>query len=258
MIAILALEAIAFWPVWIWWARRIAAEPEAGWGLAALATAVWFATRKPRAGSSSMCSSFPTVATAMVLAYSAVCCAATPIFRAAAAIVAIGITLAWPRPTCSTAGGVAIVGLCVVALPITASLQFVAGFPMRLAASTIASWLLRATGAAVAAEGTGLRWSGGLVEVDVPCSGIRMLWGGLYLALASACAYRTGIWRTCGVVAAGIAAVIAGNALRTAGLFYLESGLLAVSGNASTALHTGAGLIVFAGITAVTVTCARS
>src|SRR6185369_15226090 len=44
---ILALEIVAFWPVWLWWAGRIGGEPEAAWGLMALATAVIFAWRKP-------------------------------------------------------------------------------------------------------------------------------------------------------------------------------------------------------------------
>jgi hypothetical protein len=46
--------------------------------------------------------------------------------------------------------------------------------------------MLALTGAAVHAEGTGLRWAGGLIEIDVPCSGIRMLWAGLHLALTAA------------------------------------------------------------------------
>jgi hypothetical protein len=49
-------------------------------------------------------------------------------------------------------------GLCTIALPVTASLQFFGGLPMRLAAARIASWMLQVAGTAVAPEGTGLRW----------------------------------------------------------------------------------------------------
>ena len=102
-----------------------------------------------------------------------------------------------------------------------------------------------------------MRWSGGLVESDVPCSGIRMLWAGLYLALTAACLFDAGWRRTGVVVVAAVAAVIVGNALRTAGLFYLEAGLLPVPSIASHALHVGAGLAVFGGIAGATVLCAR-
>jgi exosortase/archaeosortase family protein len=240
----LAFEVAAFWPVWIWWARRIAGEPDAAWGLLALATAVFFAWR----GRLSASARLPWMVVPLVALYGISWWFATPIFRAAIAVAAIGVTLA------RTPG---VIGLSLIALPVAASLQFVAGFPMRLAASRMASWLLALGGAGVHAEGTGLRWSGGLVEIDVPCSGIRMLWAGLYLALTAACLFDAGWRRTAAVAGAAVVAVIAGNALRTAGLFYLEAGLLPVPAVAAHALHVGAGLAVFAGIAGTTVLCAR-
>lgn len=242
---ILALEMAAFWPVWIWWAGRIAGEPDAGWGLIALATAVFLAWRKPAAPFALL----GWISAALVVVYGLLFWFATPIFCAGIAVAAIGIAMA------RTPG---VIGLCVIALPVTASLQFVAGFPMRLAASKIASWVLALGGAAVQVEGTGLRWPGGLVEVDVPCSGIRMLWAGLYLALTAACISGAGWRRTGAIVAGGVVAVIVGNALRTAGLFYLEAGMLPVPPVASHVVHAGAGLVVFGGIAGTTVLCARS
>ena len=241
---ILAIEVAAFWPVWIWWARRIGGEPDAAWGLVALATAVLLAWRKPAAPRTSL----PWIVLPLVALYGVSFWFATPIFRAGIAVAAIGITLA------RTPG---VAGLCVIALPVTASLQFVVGLPMRLAASRIAAGILALAGAAVQAEGTGLRWSGGLVEIDVPCSGIRMLWAGLYLALTAACMFNAGWRRTGAIVAAAVVAVIVGNAFRTAGLFYLEAGLLPVPEAASQAVHAGAGLVVFGGIAGTTVLCAR-
>ena len=190
----------------------------------------------------------------MVAGYGVVSCLAPPIFRAAVAVAAIGTTLVWSRGVRKASG---VVGLCVISMPLAASLQFIAGFPMRLAASAIAARLLGASGAGVTAEGTGLRWSGGLIEVDVPCSGIRMLWAGLYLALAAACLCDAGVRRTCAVCVAAVVAVVLGNALRTAGLFYLEAGLVPVPAAAATAMHAGVGLVVFAGIAGVTFLCAR-
>ena len=240
----LALELAAFWPVWVWWARRVGGSPDAAWGLVALATAVLFAWRKPAAPRAHL----PWIVAALVAVYGISFWFVAPIFRAGIAVAAIGITLA------RTPG---VIGLSVVALPVAASLQFVAGFPMRLAASRMASCLLALGGMTVSAEGTGLRWSGGLVEVDVPCSGIRMLWAGLYLALTAACLFNAGWRRTGAIVAAAVVAVIVGNALRTAGLFYLEAGLLPVPLAVSHTFHVGAGLVVFGGIAGTTVLCAR-
>jgi exosortase/archaeosortase family protein len=249
---VLALEAIAFWPVWIWWANRVAGEAEAAWGLAALVTAAWFAWRNPAADRPEH-RSLP-LAAAMVAAYGISVWVATPIFRAAIATATIGTTLVCWRGVRCAAG---VIGLCVIALPVSASLQFVAGFPMRLAASAIGSWALAASGAAVTTEGTGLRWNGGLAEVDAACSGIRMLWAGLYLGLTAACAYGASTRRTLATMSAAVAAVIVGNALRTAGLFYLEGGLLPVPEATRSLVHAGAGLAVFAVIGAATVLCAR-
>jgi len=44
----LALEVAAFWPVWIWWVRRIGGDTDAAWGLVASATAFLFAWRRAR------------------------------------------------------------------------------------------------------------------------------------------------------------------------------------------------------------------
>jgi exosortase/archaeosortase family protein len=250
---VLILEAVAFWPVWIWWANRMAGEAEAAWGLAALITAAWFAWRKTLAARPPQ-NWLPCVAAAMVSAYGISFWVATPIFRAAIATATIGTTLVcWRRVRCAAG----VIGLCVIALPVSASLQFVAGFPMRLAASAIGSGVLAASGAVVAAEGTGLRWNGGLAEVDAACSGIRMLWAGLYLGLTAACVYDVSTRRTFGIMCAAVAAVVLGNALRTAGLFYLEGGLLPVPDAVRPLMHAGAGLAVFSVIGTATVSCAR-
>jgi exosortase/archaeosortase family protein len=95
------------------------------------------------------------------------------------------------------------------------------------------------------------------MEVDVRCSGIRMLWAGLYVGFAAACACDAGWLRTSAVVATAVTAVVLGNAVRTAALFYLEAGLLPIPTGGSDVLHAGAGLIVFAGIAAAAVVCAR-
>jgi exosortase/archaeosortase family protein len=86
--------------------------------------------------------------------------------------------------------------------------------------------MLRMNGIAVAREGAMLAWNGQLIAIDAPCSGVKMLWAGLYLACALAASYRLPAVRTMAAVALACAVVVAANAVRAAALFHTEAGLL--------------------------------
>ncbi|UUZ51849.1 exosortase/archaeosortase family protein [Massilia sp. B-10] len=82
----------------------------------------------------------------------------------------------------------ALLALCMLALPLAASLQFYLGYPMRvMALSTLSAALLRMGGIGVVRDGAMLDWGGQLVSIDAPCSGVKMLW-------AKACTWRAR-WR---------------------------------------------------------------
>jgi hypothetical protein len=75
-----------------------------------------------------------------------------------------------------------VVMLLSLALPWVATLQFVAGYPLRVVVAMGAEKVLRLMGVLVTREGTDLWYEGVAVGVDAPCSGIRMLWFLLFAA----------------------------------------------------------------------------
>jgi hypothetical protein len=79
-----------------------------------------------------------------------------------------------------------------------------------------------------------------------------MLWAGLYLA--AVLSWRLRRWASVACLALAALAAVAGNALRSAALFYPESGLVTVPELA----HPGVGLAVFSLVAASVVATARS
>lgn len=138
-------------------------------------------------------------------------------------------------------------GSLLLALPMLPSMQFFLGYPWRRWTTLAAAKLLGWSGFAVTAEGAQLRWSGGLVAVDAPCSGLYMGWvvGVLLIALWL---FSESSWRTSlltGSIALGL--VLVANGLRASALFFLESGVLTHPPFALRAWHHDAvGLVIFA------------
>jgi exosortase/archaeosortase family protein len=141
-----------------------------------------------------------------------------------------------------------------LALPIVASAQFYLGYPLRTMTAECSASMLRFSGFMVVRKGTALDWGGTLVLVDAPCSGVRMLWMGLYLALTLSCAFGLSARKT--LVAAGCAtvAVLAGNVLRASALFFTETGVV----DAPAWMHDGAGVVAFAAVACVIVAMVRA
>ncbi|SFF51502.1 exosortase/archaeosortase family protein [Duganella sp. CF458] len=137
---------------------------------------------------------------------------------------------------------VALFTLCILALPLSATLQFYLGYPLRVLAGDLSAFLLRMNGIAVAREGAMLAWQGQLVSIDAPCSGVKMLWAGLLLAGALAGAVRLSSLRTAVALMLAIAAVVAANAIRAAALFYMEAGIVHLPASA----HEAIGVVSFA------------
>ena len=106
----------------------------------------------------------------------------------------------------------------------------------------LAAPILRLGGFAVAQEGTCLNWAGKLIWIDAPCSGVRMLWVGLYLTFALVCIYELRLFKTVVLLTAALFAIIAGNVFRAVALFYFESGVFPMPAWA----HDYTGLVAFA------------
>jgi exosortase/archaeosortase family protein len=254
---LLAIELLAFWPVWRWYAHRLADQSDEAWGIVALITAILFVfRRKPDAvlselekergsrginGTHGKFSSALWAPAALLICYSLSYHILSPLPRAAIAVTAIATTISAMRFGRRLHLG--LWGLLLLALPVMASLQFYLGFPMRAVVASLAAPMLQINGLAVVAEGASLNWNGAPILIDAPCSGVKMLWTGYYLACALACYYQLNAKRTALACMAALGAIIIGNTFRAAALFYLEAGTAKLLLPDWT--HEGAGVVVF-------------
>lgn len=252
---IIAAQALAFWPVWRWYAARVGGAGDEAWGLLAFACAayfVWRAKPDPRAPSLLTPAAPNLLAPALlVLAYVASYPFLPPLLRAAIAVTALGCTASVLRFGRRFHPG--LLGLLYLSLPLIPSLQFYGGYPLRALVAAVVAPLLRLGGYAVVREGTCLNWAGRLIWVDAPCSGVRMMWVGMLMACALACLYGLRPLRTLLALAAALAAIIAGNVVRAAALFYVEAGIV----EAPPWAHTYVGLVAFGAVAVFIVLAVR-
>ncbi|TMQ76129.1 hypothetical protein ACCUM_0068 [Candidatus Accumulibacter phosphatis] len=236
-VALFAALAIACWPVLVWYVRGSFDGSNDPWGLLALATAIGALWRAAPASPPDRPLALPA---ALLLLYTAATLAALPMslraLLAALALAALGSAWRLGRRL-----DFPVALLALLALPLTASLQFYGGYPLRVLAGSLAVALLRLNGLAVELEGAVLLWDGRQIAIDAPCSGLRMLWAGAYLMAAAAALFRFSPRQTLAAAALTGSLVIAANAVRAAALFYLETGLLVLPVWA----HTAAGMSVF-------------
>ena len=262
-LAWVALQTAALWPTWRWMAARLqdGSDDPLGWlALAALAALVLALRRDLRTAPR-----LPWLATALagtlaatvlrgaapallvsliaVLAWAAGLLAFLPVTRRGAMRVHGGVL--WPAPRLAVGRG-PVLGLAVLALPLIASLQFYAGYPLRVLTAEASRWLL-APWFAVGREGSSLNVNGVLVIVDAPCSGVQMAWAGYFTACAAALwAGRSDRAFALRLPLVG-AAVLVGNVLRNSVLVALQaSGHGALPG-----VHEGVGLAALAAVCGV-------
>lgn len=157
-----------------------------------------------------------------------------PMLRAALAVAGTGTWFGIHRKP-------ALMGLFVLSLPVIASLQFYAGYPMRLAAAEGAVRFLELSGSVVTRNGVNIELGGASIGVDPACAGVRMLWHSLAAAMALAAIHRVS-WRvTLAGGALAFLSVIPANALRAAWLTLEESGRFPASGIG----HGNIGMVCF-------------
>lgn len=269
---ILLAHLLTFWPLWPWFAQRLADGGDEAWGILSLITAVVFVFREAhyRAAANPSEAGWPITTTSahnttpqgfslseagtqeaqwfsgllwsagFTLLYAASYLWLPPLARAGLAVSALTFTVSACFLNRRFHPG--IWGLLLLALPVMESLQFYVGYPLRTIVSMLASGLLRLGGLAVIPHGAVLGWGDTLVAVDAPCSGIRMLWVGAYLVVALACFYRLSFARLVSGAALSLVVLVLGNALRATALFYLEVELVPAVG----AAHTAIGIVTFA------------
>ena len=231
------LQAVAFWPVWNWYVARISDSSDEPWGVIALLTAFLFVATQKRTNTISTKALFLSglISLIYILAFNT----APPLIRGVLAMSAL---------SCTISGiyfgrffHLGVTGLLVLSLPLIASLQFYAGYPVRLLTCHLSSAIISTIGTPVSPAGTSIHWLGEIVSIDAPCSGIRMLWSGLYLSFTLSCFFGFGHLRTWFTYCFANLAIFSGNVLRAVILFYIESGILAAPSWA----HTGCGVVSF-------------
>jgi exosortase/archaeosortase family protein len=223
--------------VWRWYVARVTDSTDEMWSLLALATVIVLALRE-RSSTHEMNKGM-LLPTLMLILYSLTYKLFPPLARACVAATALGLTLSSVRFGRRLHPG--ILGLMYLSLPLVPTLQFYGGYPLRMLVASVAAPIIRLGGFAVVQEGTCLNWSGQLIWIDAPCSGVRMLWTGLYLAFTLACIYELRTFKTLLMLLLALPAIIMGNIFRAVALFYIEAGIVEMPGWA----HEYAGLVSF-------------
>ena len=246
----LVLQLVACWPAWTWYAARLMDGANEPWGVAALVTAAILPARR-RSAAAPVAGSL-LVPTLLLALYAASFRFVPPLLSTLLAMAAAGVTYSVWRH--GTAWPSARWGLVLLSVPMLTSVHFYLGYPLRVVTGTLATILLQLSGFNVVREGVCLKWAGHLVMVDAPCSGVRMLWAATFLVLALASRRGRSAGRTVLVTSSAVAIVLAGNALRTAALFFPEAGVL----HPPAGFHSAVGLAVFVAVAAgITWCCFR-
>ncbi|MDB5928303.1 MAG: hypothetical protein JWR60_10 [Polaromonas sp.] len=237
----LALLAAALWPTWLWMGRRVLDRSDDPLGLLALAALGWLVGHERRWLRASPRLGWFALALAGVLLSTAAQGLLPPLVASLLALLGLAAGLAAFLPVGVAAAPV--VGLAVLALPLLASLQFYAGFPLRLVTAEASRWLLLA-GHEVERRGASLQVDGQLVIVDAPCSGVQMAWLGYFTACAVALYLGRGSRTFLARLPAVGVLVLAGNIVRNTLLVAAE----ASGKHLSSWAHEAVGLMALAAV----------
>jgi len=226
----LALQTLALLPTWLWMVQRWrdgSDDPLGPLALAALGGLLWQRRRDLRAapglGWLALGAALTLAATALRSGVGALP-ALPPLGVGLLSICALACSVLAFLPR--RVAALPVLGLAALALPLLSSLQFYAGYPLRVLTAEASRWLL-APWFDTAREGASLWIDGQLVIVDAPCSGVQMVWLGYFTAcavalfLAPAAAPMTSRRFMARLPLVGLL-VLAGNVLRNALLLAFE------------------------------------
>jgi exosortase len=239
----LALLAAALWPTWLWMGRRMldrSDDPLGLLALSALALLVWQQRRRLRPAPRLLWLA-GALAGALAATLSQGELPSLVVALLSLGALAAGLCAFLP----GTVASAPVLGLAVLSLPLLASLQFYAGYPLRVVTAEASRWLLMFSHD-VERSGASLLVDGRLVIVDAPCSGVQMAWFGYF----SACAVTLYLARANRAFLTRLPAVsvlvLAGNVLRNTVLVAAEASGRHVPGW----VHEVVGLAVLAAVCA--------
>jgi exosortase/archaeosortase family protein len=222
LLIILGLQLLAFWEVWHWYVNRAVYSWDQPWGVVAFVAAILFliASWKPLPQDERSLW-LPAV---LILLYAATYFVLPPLARALIAFTAVAVTASLLRFGKTFHAG--LFGLFYLSLPTIPTLQFFGGYPLRIVVAELTAPILRMAGFAVVAEGTCLNWSGQMIWIDAPCSGIKMLWVGLFLTFVVLCFHELPLHKILVLMPLVGIVIMAANVFRAVALFYIEAGVL--------------------------------
>lgn len=226
---------LALWPVWRWYVLRMSDGGDEPWGLLALAAAAGCGVVALRRKDVPM---RIAASASLLCGYAASYHFLPPLLRAVLGLSALALLLGRGP---GSAGGH---GLLLLSLPVIATMQFSLGYPIRVLAAEVSRLCLRLCGYEITREGTVLHWAGDALLVDAPCSGVQMLWAGLFLACLLAAHHRLSARATAAAVGAATVVIVLANAARATALFFKEARIVAWP----EWTHAGIGMLVFAGV----------
>lgn len=237
----LALQASALWVHWRWAAARLTDGSDEPLGLVAIALLAWAVWRLAPALRRDPAPGWLGVALALSVAATLAVFAAPPLVGAllAALALACGLRAFLPQGRAM----LPLAGLALLALPVISSLQFYAGYPLRVATAELSSRLLQLAGWVAQRSGSAMEVEGHLVIVDAPCSGVQMAWMAYFTACAVALVAGLGDGRFARRLPGIGLVVLAGNVVRNTVLVAAEA-----RGVATSALHEGVGLAVLGAV----------
>ncbi len=187
ILLIVGLQLLAFWEVWqmVRLTSRVFVGPTLG--IAGVCRCVRFSCllRESLCLASERSLLLPAL---LIVLYVATYFVFPPLARAIIAFTALAVTASSLRFGKLFHPG--LFGLFYLSLPALPTLQFFGGYPLRVVVAELTAPILRIGGFAVVPEGTCLNWAGQLIWIDAPCSGIKMLWVGMFLTFVLLCLYE--------------------------------------------------------------------
>ena len=252
MPGLLALFVGVFWPVAIWYFDRLMDKSDEPLGVLSLVAFIAISLSRRTANGAKRGITIPILSIVFTIVYAISWTFAPKLLSAVFAVMAIGFMISG-----NSGRGKLDLGswlLLLFSLPIVSSLNFYSGYPLRLVVGQVAAPLISMVGFPTIADGTTLIWADQMVQIDAPCSGIKMLWFALFIGAVLSSMLELKLARSAIVLGSAVVAALAGNVLRITSLFFVETGIVSVGPSLDPFVHQAIGAIAFAisaGLTAL-------
>lgn len=252
---LLSLCLCVFWPVAIWYFERLLDKSDEPLGVVSLIAFIAIIVTRQGATASKRTLKIPRASIACLLLYAATWPIAPKLLSAIIAVVTIGCLI-------SSQGGKFKLGLgtwllLLFSLPIVSSLNFYSGYPLRLVVGKIAAPLISMVGFPTIADGTALVWNNQMIQIDAPCSGIKMLWFALFVGAVLSSVLELSFLLSLTVLSSAVLAALLGNVLRITSLFFIEAKVLPIDPSHEQFIHQSVGAVSFAIAAGVTAAFAK-